>query len=298
MAAVYDFDSDGDLDILGTTSTGLRDNSNFSWAENNGEGSFTVYDNLETATGDFLQGVTIANFQSDRLGIALSYHDGLGGMQLLTVPPSGFETISTWNWSTPTLPSTLRVDEALSHGDIDQDGDLDIVVGTSWLRNDNNDKWTAFEIFRPIDVDRVADRNVLKDMDGDGDLDVVIGFEDKNTGALAWYENPIDSETLWLEHPIANLAPSQALSLDVGDIDDDGDMDIIAGEHQNPSVPGLRALAFENQGADIWITHEIYAGDEHHDGTQLVDLDKDGDFDVISIGWEHRNLLIYENLER
>jgi hypothetical protein len=29
-----------------------------------------------------------------------------------------------------------------------------------------------------------------------------------------------------------------------------------------------------------------------------VDLDQDGDLDIISLGWEHRTVVIYENLAK
>ena len=34
---------------------------------------------------------------------------------------------------------------------------------------------------------------------------------------------------------------------------------------------------------------------DHHDGTQAVDLDGDGDLDIISIGWYNPKVWIYEN---
>lgn len=42
----------------------------------------------------------------------------------------------------------------------------------------------------------------------------------------------------------------------------------------------------------------IHAGDEHHDGAVVVDLDFDGDLDILSIGWGHGKVLWYENLRR
>jgi hypothetical protein len=55
---------------------------------------------------------------------------------------------------------------------------------------------------------------------------------------------------------------------------------------------------FENangQGTN-WNTHTVYTGDEHHDGAQVVDIDGDGDLDIISIGWDHDRVLLYEQL--
>jgi len=57
---------------------------------------------------------------------------------------------------------------------------------------------------------------------------------------------------------------------------------------------------FENldQRGGRWRAHEVSRGDEHHDGAILVDIDKDGDLDILSIGWGHTRVLLYENLAR
>jgi hypothetical protein len=54
---------------------------------------------------------------------------------------------------------------------------------------------------------------------------------------------------------------------------------------------------FENVDGkgEAWSPHLLSVGDEHHDGTILVDIDGDGDLDIISIGWGHGKVLLYEN---
>jgi len=44
------------------------------------------------------------------------------------------------------------------------------------------------------------------------------------------------------------------------------------------------------------VEHLVYTGDEHHEGAQVVDIDSDGDLDIISIGWTHSQVLLYENM--
>ena len=140
------------------------------------------------------------------------------------------------------------------------------------------------------------DRNRLGDINGDGRLDAVIGYEAINVaGKLAWYEQPEDAGESWVEHIIAY--PIGPMSMDAGDMDGDGDLDVIVGEHNYANPEAARLLVFENPAGDgdEWAQHLVYTGDEHHDGAQLVDIDNDHDFDTISIGWQHDRVLLYEN---
>ncbi len=87
------------------------------------------------------------------------------------------------------------------------------------------------------------------------------------------------------------------MSLDVADLDLDGDVDLVVGEHNLAAPATSRLIVYENDGAGLfWIQHVVYTGDEHHDGAQLFDTDDDGDLDIVSIGWGHNRVAIYENL--
>lgn len=286
MALAYDFDGDGDMDVLGTT--GKTTSATFIWAENDGSGSFTLHDNIPEARGDFLQGVAVLTLPDGTTGIALSWHESDQGVQMLTVPadPAG----EAWGWR---VISDVSQDEALSAGDIDGDGDADLLLGTRWLRNEDGG-WTAFTLF---ETENNPDRNRLADINGDGRLDAIVGYEAINTqGLLAWYEAGDDPTLPWTEHPIATIIGP--MSLDVQDMDGDGDLDVISGEHNLRSPENAMVAVFENVDGtgNTWATHPVYTGDEHHDGTQVADMDGDGDLDIISIGWENPAVLLYENL--
>lgn len=295
MAALYDFDGDGDIDILGTQGQGSTSNAAFAWARNDGQGNFTVLTNISSGEGDFLQGVSVGQFvPNGATEVALSWHESNNGVQMLTVPanPAGTQ----WSWRTI---AAAAQDEALSVGDIDRDGDRDLLQGTAWLRNG----WSAGDSSGPWAQVGLAggtspDRNQLVDMNQDGRLDAVVGFEAvSKAGKLAWYEQGANATANWTEH-IIDTTVIGPMSLDVRDMDHDGDWDVIVGEHNLANPNNARMLIYENSDGNglQWTQHVVYTGDEHHDGAHVVDIDNDGDLDIISIGWGHARVVLYENL--
>ncbi len=89
------------------------------------------------------------------------------------------------------------------------------------------------------------------------------------------------------------------MSLDVADLDGDSDIDIVVGEHHLDvaSQATLRTLILENADGtgSEWVSHIVDIGDEHHDGTQIIDIDNDGDKDIVSVGWSNSLVLLYMN---
>lgn len=295
MAAVFDFDDDGVLDILGTQGQGADSNSQFVWAHNNGGGQLDIIDNIQSGEGDFLQGIAIGDFhQNGELLVGLSWHASGVGIQTLSVPSDPLT--QTWNWE---KISPNSQDEDLNLGDIDRDGDLDLLLGTQWLEN-QGENW-AVHVLHDANGDPYGesdpDRNSLVDINQDGRLDAVVGYEAISViGKLAWYEQGANASDMWAEHTIANVVGP--MSVDVADMDSDGDWDVMVGEHNLDQPTSAKLMVFENVDGlgEQWSEHLVYTGDEHHDGAQVVDIDGDGDLDIISIGWESNAVILYENL--
>ena len=289
MAVVADFDGDSDLDVLGNSQ------KTFFWAENDGRGSFSQRDNIDPVAsngkGDFLQGARAAQILAGgNPEVILSWHNGEDppgeGTQMYRIPNEAKEQ---WSWKK--ISDTTNA-EQIAIADIDQDGDLDIHLGTQWLRQETNGDWTTFAAVKFSNAEADPDRLELADLDGDGDLDVAIACEHANY--LVWGEQTAEPTKLWKEHIIST--DYTLMSMDVGDLDADGDMDLVAGEHKGNG----RVFVFQNEENGIsWRKHMVDSGDyselDHHDGTQLADIDNDDDLDIVSIGWDSKIVVVYEN---
>lgn len=291
MALIYDFDRDGDLDIFGTQ--GKYVSAEMAWAENDGKGNFTVHTNIPAGTSTFYEtfmaGAAPGNFNEvDNTQIAVVWNgaeSSNSSVQMLTVPADPVNERWTIESASPD-----SYGEDISAGDIDKDGDLDLFQGGNWLRNDNG-SWTTFST--GISLPSHFDRNALADLDKDGILDGIVN-QIGNGRDISWFVPSADPTKAWSKKVIGSGVDG-GLSLDLADIDFDGDLDVLTGEWKGKH----RLLAFENDlcNTGTWIMHELSPGGpmDHHDGAQAVDIDNDGDLDILSIGWDTRIPRIYVN---
>ncbi|MEO9891022.1 malectin domain-containing carbohydrate-binding protein [Aurantibacter sp.] len=306
VAHVYDFDGDGFMDLLGTTVGVSPDNEYESiqlvWAKNDGTGNFTIYNNIpagdSTYYEPFLAGIAGGDFgtgTSYQMAINWNGAESTGSpVQLLT--PSTDPT--TGNWTLVDI-SNDSSGEDIQPGDIDGDGDLDLFQGINWLENDGSGNFTTHAT--GITYDTTVDRGQLADFDRDGDLDAIVGQlgvggSGTNKYEFAWFAAPADPTQPWVRNVLATDIQG-SLSVFAIDFDFDGDKDVVVGEW----LGNRRLIAFENDlcNTGTWVTQVIDDGAldlEHHDGARVVDIDNDGDLDVISNGWlNHLIPRIYEN---
>jgi hypothetical protein len=205
---------------------------------------------------------------------------------------TAFAGIDVGNLSAPTL------------GDLDNDTDLDLVVGDelgflSYYRNNGTPDspiWQydllEFETFGSLGRAVVP---TLQDLDADGDLDIAAGLRD---GTIINIMNDGNSSsTNW------TLQPTIFQGIDVGgnavpalaDLNSDGDLDIISGEY-NGSL-----FYYQNTGSllsPVW-TQDSYVHRLSSLGVRAVpelsDLDSDGDLDLTT-GVDDGTLRYFRNV--
>jgi uncharacterized protein (TIGR03437 family) len=167
--------------------------------------------------------------------------------------------------------------------DVDRDGDLDVLAisfngkEVAWWENSGArppvwTKHTIAEINAPWSL-------YPADIDGDGDIDVAVAAF---VGEIVWFESDGARPPAWTRQTVAT-GLVDTLSVSVADIDQDGHLDIVAASGGNgEGVPGNLDW-WESDGAKTlsWTRHEIDANFRRANQVEVLDLDQDGDLDVV-----------------
>ena len=269
---IVDLDNNGSKDILTFSGQGLGglyflDGSNsFDQQEINRE----EIDN----GGDMV----LADFDENGLLDIVRQHwtDNFISILYQTSPLTFTREYIELNWDTENGGGQMDV------GDLDNDGDIDLFIpenrtidrDLSWFENIDG-KLYRHNIYSELGGIRIPK---LSDFDNDGDLDVFVTLSENILTApedeILLFEN---KQGEYFINWRLNDAVDYAADIELGDMDNDGDDDVVVSARDANDL-----LILENNGFPAnWDTDTIEANANAPLGIELADLDRDQDLDIV-----------------
>ena len=332
---VFDVDHDGDLDIFsGGFWYEAPDWKRHTVREvENIRGRFDDYSNLPLdVNGDGWMDVISVNYRSQSLywvehpgatlGVwkkhvidtpgssetgRLADVDGDGDLDVL---PNGTKFSGWWElrsrqtkqWVRHALPEELAA-HGIGFGDIDGDGRGDLICPNGWAAAPSDRRAGRWLFHREFQLHRDGSIPILvQDVDEDGDNDIVWG-RGHNIG-LYWLEQQKQrsGKRDWKFHVI-DSSWSQPHSLLWGDVNGDGQDDLIAGKRyrghdgKDPGETDPLAVYWYsfNKRSQTWNRGLISSGAQagFDLDPEAIDIDGDGDLDIV--GAAQSGLFLFEN---
>ena len=304
--ALSDFDGDGDLDAFATIRGSFDQMTKIKVWRNNGDGTFAAP--IEFTTGQGPAGIVIADFTGDGKpdvitanyggsSISLLRHNGLNGQQAGFLPPVTF--------------NATNHAEKIAAADVNGDGILDVVVGETVdigplatlavMINTGNGNFAAPVIYDAAPGGRFGSTAVaLADLDNDGDVDLIGGGLYENgsidNGAVTIRRNN-GSGTFGAAEIILFTNPnfvSHPKEITTGFINGDGFADIVAAVPSGRAIEGF--VVVNSNGSGGFNTPVYYEASQQTFDVAVVDLDKDGHGDVITVANSSAAVTVHKNL--
>ena len=233
-----------------------------------------------TTSSDFVQDIGATDINGDgQIDVFGTY----GENNLIWFQNAGNE-----NFNQNLIPTTISYPRMPTAVDLDDDGDIDLVTGSSsemsiaWYENDGNENFTE-------NIVNTSAGTVVSvypsDLDNDGDFDIIVASWNQSTaanGKLSWLEN--DGSESFTLHQISGLSTTTVYPIDV---DGDGSIDIVAGTRNEGFFGGQendRLIWFQNDGSGNFTLHNVSTERQFRDEVFAIDMDDDGDVDLLSAG--------------
>lgn len=255
------------------------------WYENDGQLNFTKHEILPYYSSPAI--LELADLDSDD-DLDLIY--GGNGNEI-----GWFENDGTGVFAYHVLTNSAIGVEDVVVSDVDGDGDMDLATSyllpatpgyaVIWLENDGSQAFTVHTV-----ADSLANKAnpvVAIDLDGDEDVDFVSASRYLD-GVLLWHEN--DGNENFTTRVIDANAQT-GLKLVIEDLDDDGDLDIVA-----MSTHFDLLYWYENDGAESFTRHKLPTQFNGLVGLAVLDIDQDEKLDIATSSGDDYVLTQYRQL--
>lgn len=287
--AAFDIDGDGDLDLVfGADWQG----GDVWWWENPGKGHYDAgtpwkrhtvkkggpHQHHDQAFGDFKG--------AGRPQLAF-WNQGAKKLLLADIPPDP-RTAETWPtadvFDAKAAAGGGPYEEGVAAIDIDGDGKVDLLAGNYWFKH------VEGNTFKPIRFADFGGRVAAGRLVKDAKVPQIVVNSGDGVGPLRWYEctgDPADPKA-WVAHDLVDRKVVHGHSLQIADIDGDGNPDVFAAEmakwtekRPDPDNPTATAWIFFGDGQGHFRRTEFVTGMGFHEA-RVADLDGDGRVDVLS----------------
>lgn len=283
-----DLDADGDLDLIGAS--GAFPSGRLTWWENSAGTAWSEH-LIGAFNGARSARAVDVNRDGDLDVLGIDYYDDeIAWWENDGSPGDG-------GWVKHLITDAIIFGTQAEAADMDGDGDMDVVsvaqtsetfYGPTWWENGDGagTSWIQHDVLpaTPHDIDRLR----LVDVDGDGAMDIAGSSSDEHF--VAWWRNNAGTGLSWTRVPFEASDGGDAVY--AADMDGDGDADIL-GELSDDGI------AWWEQPADpvygTWTKHILDDTMTEVQDAYALDLDADGDMDVIAADWDADNIVWWEN---
>ena len=274
-----DLDLDGDIDLV----VPIEGGDELAWYENDGSQGFIK---RSIDTGNNGRAVAVADIDGDNdLDITFTTYS--------SNTFSWYENDGLQNFTKNSINSFNVRDPVII--DLDEDGDIDFVSEIDdgndkivWYENDGSQSFTQ----NPIDDIDGGHLDVV-DLDEDGDYDLV--FAEYYNHLLLWYEN--DGSENFTKRTIDDSGVTNIWDVEAGDIDGDGDIDIVGLTSTNNNTADDKIIWYANNGSESFTEYTIDTDLNHPYRLRLKDIDGDEDLDIVAGSRGGDQVIWYENVD-